>query len=243
METRHDWSLRVAARVGEQVAYYRTHQAVFTTKDDDWTSDKGPPGQRVKPPMTLQELSDRCTGLGYPIARSVLSKLEKGHRHSVSVDEVLVLAAALHVPPALLLFPLGRSQTAEPLPGYRVHPMDAIRWLTGELPLTSEGPDYSGRDQPLTLYSLHAHEVERWQERRGVNQRVLARAMDELRSAKTPRQQRAAQIEAEDARNELDGHHLKSLRYAMRQLGYLPPPLPSEVAQALGEEADDNGPR
>lgn len=213
--------------MGAQVAYYRNRQAVFTAPDLE---------QRVKPPMTLQDLSDRCSELGYPIARSVLSKLEKGHRHSVSVDEVLVLAAALHVPPALLLFPLGQSQTAEPLPGYRVHPMDAIRWLTGELPLTSEGPDYSGRDQPLTLYSLHRHEVDAWED----HQERLARAMEKLRAAKSPAQQREAQKWVESAQEVAGGRTLKSLRYAMRTLGYLPPPLPPEIARMLGEE-DTNG--
>lgn len=224
METRPEWSRQVAARVGEQVAYYRNRQAVFTAPDLE---------QRVKPPMTLQELSDRCSELGYPIARSVLSKLEKGHRQSVTVDELLVLAAALHVPPALLLFPLGRSQTAEPLPGYSVHPMDAIRWLSGDLPLTGDGPDYSGRDQPLTLYSLHRYEVEEWPQ----HQQRLSAATAELRSARTPKEQRDARMWAEQARESADGRHLKALREAMRQLGYLPPPLPPEIARTIGEEA------
>lgn len=216
----------MAALVGEQIAYYRTRQAVFTAPDLE---------QRVIPPLTLQELSDRCTELGYPIARSVLSKLEKGHRQTITVDEVQVLAAALHVPPVLLLFPLARSQAVEVLPGLEVHPWDAIRWYTGELPMRPGAPDYAGRDGPITLFGLHHHLVLDWPR----EQERLAAAIRDLRAAKTPEEQREAQDEVEYRREAAEGISLRAIRTTMRTLGFLPPELPADIARAIGEEAPD----
>jgi transcriptional regulator with XRE-family HTH domain len=46
--------------------------------------------------MTLQDVSDRLTELGRPIARSGLSKIESGHRR-VDVDDLVAIANALGV--------------------------------------------------------------------------------------------------------------------------------------------------
>lgn len=51
-------------------------------------------------------LSDRTAQLGYRVSPTVIAKLDSGHRGSVlSVPELLILAAALEVPPAALLYP------------------------------------------------------------------------------------------------------------------------------------------
>jgi transcriptional regulator with XRE-family HTH domain len=234
VETRQDWSRRVAALVGRQVAYYRTRIAVFTGPGPDLQ-------QQVIEPMTLQELSDRCTKLGYPIARSVISKLEKGHRQTVTVDEVQILAAALHVPPVLLLFPLGQAQQVEVLPDVVVHPWDAIRWYSGELPATSDSPDFAGRDAPLTLFSLHHHLVDEW----NADQAAFAEAVREVREAKTPEARRDAEENVAYRRELAAGArgYLLRIRGTMHGLGYLPPELPPDIARALGEEAGSDGPR
>lgn len=98
---------------------------------------------RLAKGMSAQQLSDACAALGMAIPRSVLSNLENGRRESVSVAEVLVLAAALGVPPAALIFPVGYATKAHPLPGIAAHPMDAVFWFAGEASLwaASGAPD------------------------------------------------------------------------------------------------------
>ena len=51
-------------------------------------------------------LSDETAKLGHRVSPTVIAKLDSGHRGSVlSVAELLVLAAALNIPPGLLLIP------------------------------------------------------------------------------------------------------------------------------------------
>ena len=96
-------------------------------------------------------LSERCAELGYPLSRSLISKLDSGHRGDVlTVPELLVLAAALEIPPALLLFPQfpggvvdGKPVgTVELLPDDRpASSYDAVKWLSGERPLPARRVD------------------------------------------------------------------------------------------------------
>jgi transcriptional regulator with XRE-family HTH domain len=67
-----------------------------------------------------------------PIQRSVLANLESGRRTTVNLAELLVLAAALGVPPVTLLFPAGYVRDVEVLPGVRKDPVVATDWFVGE---------------------------------------------------------------------------------------------------------------
>jgi len=58
---------------------------------------------RIGHKMSAQKLADRCEQLGFAVPRSVLTNLENGHREALSIAELLVIAAALGVPPARLL--------------------------------------------------------------------------------------------------------------------------------------------
>jgi transcriptional regulator with XRE-family HTH domain len=62
--------------------------------------------------MTLQDVSDRLTQLGRPIARSGLSKIEAGHRR-VDVDDLVAIANALGVTADRLL----RTADGAPIDG------------------------------------------------------------------------------------------------------------------------------
>jgi transcriptional regulator with XRE-family HTH domain len=146
MERGNDWTIRVAAGVGSRVAYHRKQAA-----------------------MTASALSARCAELGLPLDRNVIAKLETGHRQSVTVDEVFVLAAALDIPPALLLFGVGTEETAEILPGHHVPAFRAAQWASGEGPfpapdaadlLTLITPPNSGGARPLALYRAHDRAAE-----------------------------------------------------------------------------------
>lgn len=81
--------------------------------------------------MSVQKLADVTDELGMPIPRSVLANLESGRRETVTVAEVLVLAAALDVAPIDLICPVGFDKQTEMLPGRAMDPLTARRWITG----------------------------------------------------------------------------------------------------------------
>jgi transcriptional regulator with XRE-family HTH domain len=85
--------------------------------------------------MSVQKLADITDELGMPIQRSVLANLESGRRETVTVAEVLVLAAALDVSPLDLICPVGFDKQTEMLPGRAMDPLTARRWITGMLKL------------------------------------------------------------------------------------------------------------
>jgi transcriptional regulator with XRE-family HTH domain len=87
--------------------------------------------------LTAQQLAERTRRLGYLVSRVAISKIE-GNKRSGKLDvaELLVLAVALEIPPALLLFPsFPEDGGVELFPGYKTWPPAAIRWLCGESPL------------------------------------------------------------------------------------------------------------
>jgi hypothetical protein len=94
--------------------------------------------------------SDRTAELGYRISPTVIAKLDSGHRGEVlSVPELLVLAAALGIPPALLIFPRYPSGSVELLPDDReATSYEAVKWLAGERPLPARRPDIKRRIAP-----------------------------------------------------------------------------------------------
>ena len=85
-------------------------------------------------------LSDETAALGYRVSPTVIAKLDSGHRGSVlSVAELLVLAAALDIPPGLLLFPGYPEGEIEFLPGRTARAHRALDWFAG--PGGIPGPD------------------------------------------------------------------------------------------------------
>jgi len=90
--------------------------------------------------LTASELSRRTGELGYPITRSTIAKIESNLRlGKIDLAEVLVLAAALDVPPVLLIFP-GFATDADTavIPGYWATDDDAVRWMSGQSPLPQQ---------------------------------------------------------------------------------------------------------
>jgi 8-oxo-dGTP pyrophosphatase MutT (NUDIX family)/transcriptional regulator with XRE-family HTH domain len=122
------WRARIANIVGSQVRRYRTR-----------------PGHK----MSAQELSDAIARLGGQLPRGVIAKLESGRRNVVTVDELLIIAAALGVEPLRLLVPLDDGDV-EMLPGFEVNPWKATRDFAGldseEMALFAE---YTAEEQNL----------------------------------------------------------------------------------------------
>jgi len=85
--------------------------------------------------LTASELARRTAELGYPISRGAIAKIESNSRSGkVDVAELLVLSAALDIPPVFLLFFIfPGGSLVEVLPGYQALPEDAARWVSGRI--------------------------------------------------------------------------------------------------------------
>jgi hypothetical protein len=104
--------------------------------------DTGAAMKRARGTKSARELSDETADLGRRISPTVIAKLDSGHRAAMlTVSELLVLAAALNVPPILLLFGDGYpGGEVEYLPGRTASTWRAAQWFSGESPLPA-GPD------------------------------------------------------------------------------------------------------
>jgi len=91
--------------------------------------------------LTASELSRRTVELGYPISRGAIAKIESNLRSGkVDVVEVLVLSAALDIPPVLLLFPqFSTDGRGAVLPGVLAKEDEAVRWMSGQVPIPHGG--------------------------------------------------------------------------------------------------------
>jgi hypothetical protein len=88
--------------------------------------------------------------------KSVISKLETGTRKIVSLPELLVLAAALDVPPAVLIAPFWQGCEVPVLPDRSVSAHEAFDWLVGDGPTPIPTGDLTEREK------LTRHAAETW---------------------------------------------------------------------------------
>jgi hypothetical protein len=149
-----------------------------------------------------------------------------------------VLARALEVAPALLLFPAGYVETVEVQPGEHVQVGDAITWLSGELALPDDPFDAADRwrDASLgaALYRAHADDLLRRDiadEMVGISERDLALSSDDAVMAEA-RLRVAAGQQMVVAALEVG---IRQMREVMRELGYLPPQLPGGLTYLDGD--------
>lgn len=220
MEQKPDWNVRNAKQIGRQLENLRK-------------ATKGKTGR----PLTVQALADRCSEIGHPMDRSVIAKLEKGLRQTVTVAELVVLARALRVPPALLLYPIGESEEVEFLPGQTARPWAAYSWFIGEdrVPidnLVPGGTDEDGINEwyddpeadwpdaaaPVLLWRRHAMQVQEWRSAFLVG-----------RDTRLPADQYADQYAELVRHRGMIEHNLRAIRADMRRLGLTPPTLRKEM--------------
>lgn len=99
------------------------------TQNDEWAENLASTvAEEVKrlrnaktPKWSIRRLAEETEKIGYPIGASVLSNFEYGRRGSrLEVAELLVLAAALDVPPAQLLWPRYPDGLTEYLPDFNL---------------------------------------------------------------------------------------------------------------------------
>ena len=101
--------------------------------------------KRARGRRSARELSEETDGIGYHRSKQVIGKLNSGGR-DLRVAEFLVFAAALDVPPALLLFGGYPDGVVEFLPGRECTSKDAVDWFsgTGRLPAGPDGEPTRG---------------------------------------------------------------------------------------------------
>lgn len=90
---------------------------------------------RLSGPALAGAMNER----GIPWNRTTVAKLETGRRETVTVQELLALAAVLAVPPVWLL---ADPKAGTPVPiaeGVEVDPWTALMWMTGSQPLDGSG--------------------------------------------------------------------------------------------------------
>lgn len=138
------WPEQLNKVIGDQVKHHR--------KRRDWSAT---------------ELAKRCTALGLTMSRSKVANLENGRarQEGVGMAELLILGAALGVPPTLLVFPVGSGDQVPMLPGLSIDPWHAYKSLIGE-DVTTFDPERGeglqgirfqnpGHDLPIRIYQQH----------------------------------------------------------------------------------------
>jgi transcriptional regulator with XRE-family HTH domain len=179
---------------------------------------------REKRRMTADQLAAKVTELGLRYTRAQVTNLEAERRDSVTVGEVFILASALGVPALLLVFPVGRVNAVEVLPGQEMTPWTALRWaLTGRPQVL--GTEVSEEDAELIdSFRYESDLIERW-----AHARAEARSLQDRGGDPT-------EIEQLEQRqwNAIDA--LRHHRRLLRQSGLTPLGFPAGLSY-LDEEA------
>ncbi|MGW0626052.1 helix-turn-helix domain-containing protein [Streptomyces sp. NPDC002758] len=219
--TQTDWPSRLGRSIADEVKRYRRMRG-----------------------MSAQQLSDACAELGHPIARSVIANFESGRRPTISVAEVLVFARALGVPPVLLLYPLGRVEDVEVLPGNVQRTSAAVDWFTGRSAFPGRyigigavdkasglSEWYEDRESgweagaaPIRLFQSHQFAVSAWYS-----------AVSTVRRMGLDEEQARLELARMRARHE---EELREIRGDMRRRGLIAPPLPDELEHVDEDEGD-----
>src|SRR5271168_3724930 len=85
--------------------------------------------------LTAAGLAKRTAELGYPVSRVAIGKMENGHREGkFDLAELVVLAAALGIPPVMLIYPDLPHGQVEVLPEIDCDAADAVGWFCGDSP-------------------------------------------------------------------------------------------------------------
>lgn len=181
--------------------------------------------------MSAQQLADACAQLGLSISRSALANFESGRRPTVSVAEVTVLGKALGVPPIELIFPVGRQELVEVLPGQEMGTWQSVKWFAGEDSFAVRGPDgkWYVTDEDEQAHQESAVFSYRWH---GQYEENFKRSLDAAKSARraagaaesdAERDAHLRTAAAEDRQNQTDRKTLREHRDRMRRDGLTPP--------------------
>jgi transcriptional regulator with XRE-family HTH domain len=102
--------------------------------------------------LTQAQLAAALTRLGHPMHQSAIAKIEARER-KITLDDVLVLAVALDVPPGLLFVPVESDADLALTPTMKIHPWYAWEWVRGLEPLPGRAtPEWWDGSEPALLF-------------------------------------------------------------------------------------------
>ena len=103
------WQEATAARIGRAVQAHRTRVG-----------------------MSVTQLAEATTNLGFPIHRVAIGKIESGNRlGKLDTSELIILAKALGVEPLSLLYPDMIDGDVEVTPDQHASSVQAVKWFCG----------------------------------------------------------------------------------------------------------------
>lgn len=191
--------------------------------------------------LTAEQLAAAVTAAGVRYTRAQVTNLEAGRRDTVTLGELLAFGDVLHVPPAVLAFPVGEIAKVEVMPGKARETWDALRWFTGEAaPQTSSSRDqldaWAAASGSLRLHRRHQRLTAELAENRIRIHKALATA---VKHEATDAERATAEqlIEAETRTAHQLEQRLRDLRQQMRQQNLAPPSLSDEWTY-LDQETD-----
>lgn len=203
--------------------------------------------------LTQQQLADRCDELGHPISRVTIAKIEGGAKDkprssdylramNLTVTEVLVLAAALDVPPVLMFVPLGDVESVQ-LGGVEMHPHLMFEWIAGDEPFSTLPDNRSRRFEAwrgnaAVIASFRA--LRQQQNRAGDAYMLLGsalewEAMDAEEREQLQRFNRPPDVQESQAAFDREIAALVNVRERMRAHRISLPDLPTEWQSRLAE--------
>jgi transcriptional regulator with XRE-family HTH domain len=122
----------------------RKNSAILDGMSESWPSEItgriAAEIKRLRGDRSGQWLSDQTEKLGHRVSRSTISEIETGRRKSITVADLIILAAALDTVPIALIYPGPYNETVRVLPTLRVAQIWGARWFSGELRTISEVP-------------------------------------------------------------------------------------------------------
>jgi hypothetical protein len=187
--------------------------------------------------MSAQQLSDATTLLGCCVPRTVITNLENGRRDAIDVTELLVIAAALNVPPVLFIAPIGYRESVQILPNVDESPWRARGWFLGAVPLATACYDrecFLDARTAIEAYDDHASLIrEHANLRDTVQKRLRARRAymtDERRDVDSADLNRLDVMANEMARSLA---HIIAHRKMMEGKGLVLPPLPADLLEDI----------
>lgn len=123
--------------------------------------------KRLRGGRSGQWLSDRTAELGYRVSRSTISEIETGRRKSITLSDLIILAAALDTVPLALIYPGPYRDKIRVLPELEVPQIWGVRWFSGELSTFSDVPfDEEGRWIRVANASAYNYNLRRMQNAR-----------------------------------------------------------------------------
>lgn len=213
---------------------------------------------RKRAGLNRDQLAEKCRDLGAPdnMTAAAVANIETGRpdpatgrrRRDITVDELVIFALALNVPPVVLLFPVGHVEQVEVLPKAVRPTMLAANWFMAEQPWcdtsNADGKWFADFDRlddwrrnraGIDYYRQVSQIVRDWD----AADKEAERQRERMDAATDDAARETARRAAESA-DGLAAQHVAALRQAQRSArgqGFVPAALPEELAYVDSEEA------